>query len=117
MHEWRKQAKYLWYHTQLLHTVWPPVLEAQAGELDKLGEALGQEHDLAVLRGTVLSEFPRAGATATLRALEARVSEQRAALQDMALGVGRRVYAERPRAFARRLGGYWQAWRREQQPL
>ena len=41
-----------------------------ADELDQLGELLGQDHDLAVLRHTVLNEFPRAGSTATLPALE-----------------------------------------------
>jgi CHAD domain-containing protein len=113
-HEWRKQAKYLWYHAQLLHEVWPPLMEAWADQLDLLGETLGQEHDLAVLRGRVLAEFPRAGVTATIRALEARVTEQRAGLQAVARWLGQRVYAERPGAFARRLGGYWQAWRQEQ---
>ena len=72
-HDWRKQVKYLWYHTQILENIWPSVMQALVEELDQLGELLGQDHDLAVLRTTVRTEFPRAGATATLLALERRI--------------------------------------------
>ncbi len=113
-HDWRKQAKYLWYHTQILENIWPSVMQAQAEELDQLGELLGQDHDLAVLRTTVLAEFPRAGTTATLRALEGRIGEVRARKQARARLLGERIYLERPREFTRRLGGYWRVWQAEQ---
>ena len=113
-HDWRKQAKYLWYHTQILENIWPSVIQAQAEELDQLGELLGQDHDLAVLRTTVLAEFPRAGATATLRALERRIDEVRARIQARARPLAERIYLERPRDFTRRLRGYWRVWQAEQ---
>ena len=113
-HDWRKQAKYLWYHTQILENIWPSVMQAQAEELDQLGELLGQDHDLAVLRTTVLAEFPRAGATATLRALESRIGEVRSRMQAEARPLAERIYLERPRDFTRRLRGYWRVWQAEQ---
>ena len=113
-HDWRKQVKYLWYHTQILENIWPPVMQALVRELDQLGELLGQDHDLAVLRTTVLAEFPRAGATATLRALEGRIGEVRARKQAEARLQAERIYLERPRDFTRRLGGYWRVWQAEQ---
>ena len=113
-HDWRKQAKYLWYHTQILENIWPSIMQALTGELDQLGELLGQDHDLAVLRTTVLAEFPRAGATATLRALESRIGEVRARKQAEARLQAERIYLERPRDFTRRLRGYWQVWQAEQ---
>ena len=113
-HDWRKQAKYLWYHTQILENIWPSVMQAQAEELDQLGELLGQDHDLAVLRTTVLVEFPRAGATATLRALERRINGVRARMQAEACPLAERIYLERPRDFTRRLRGYWRVWQAEQ---
>ena len=113
-HDWRKQAKYLWYHTQILENIWPSVMQAQAEELDQLGELLGQDHDLAVLRTTVLAEFPRAGTTATLRSLERRIGEVRARKQARARLQAERIYLERPREFTRRLGGYWRVWQAEQ---
>ena len=113
-HDWRKQVKYLWYHTQILEPIWPPVMQSLAGELDQLGELLGQDHDLAVLRLMVRTEFPRAGATATLMALERRIDERRSRMQAQARLLGERIYLERPRAFSRRLGGYWRVWQAEQ---
>ena len=112
-HDWRKQVKYLWYHTQILQNVWTPVMQALAAELDQLGELLGQDHDLAVLRTTVLAEFPRAGATATLRALERRIDEVRSQIQARARLLAERIYLERPRVFTRRLRGYWRVWQAE----
>ena len=113
-HDWRKQVKYLWYHSQILGNIWPPVMQALAEELDQLGELLGQDHDLAVLRTTVLAEFPRAGATATLLALERRIGEVRARKQSEARLLGERIYLERPSEFTRRLRGYWRVWQVEQ---
>lgn len=113
-HDWRKQVKYLWYHTQILENIWPSVMRAQAAELDQLGELLGRDHDLAVLRTTVLTEFPRAGATATLRALERRINGVRTQMQARARLLAERIYLERPREFSRRLGGYWRVWQAEQ---
>ena len=113
-HDWRKQVKYLWYHTQILENIWPPVMQALAEELDQLGELLGLDHDLAVLHTTVRTEFPRAGATATLRALERRIDEVRSRMQARARLLAERIYLERPREFTRRLRGYWRVWQAEQ---
>ena len=113
-HDWRKQVKYLWYHTQILENVWPPVMQSLTEELDQLGELLGQDHDLALLRTTVLAEFPRAGATATLMALERRIGEVRSRMQGQARLLGERIYVERPQEFTRRLRGYWRVWQAEQ---
>ena len=113
-HDWRKQVKYLWYHTQILENIWPSVMQAQAEELDQLGELLGQDHDLAVLHTTVMAEFPRAGTTATLRALERRIDAVRARMQERARLLAERIYMERPQEFTRRLRGYWRVWQAEQ---
>ena len=113
-HDWRKQVKYLWYHIQILENVWPSVMQALAEELDQLGELLGQDHDLAVLHTTVRTEFPRAGAAATLMALERRINVVRSGMQDRARLLAERIYVEQPREFTRRLRGYWRVWQAEQ---
>jgi D-xylonolactonase len=115
-HEWRKWAKYLWYHTQLLAATWPPVAAAVAGELDELGEVLGQDHDLGVLRGAVQNELSRPIRAATLQALLALIAARQQELRQRARRIGVRVYAERPRGFARRQRGYWHAWREDREP-
>jgi hypothetical protein len=46
-----------------------------------------------------------------LDSLDEEIAGRRAGLQADALALGRRLYAERPGAFARRLEGWWEAWR------
>ena len=54
-HEWRKRAKYGWYHARLLQPVAPSALGRLAKRLKGLSDGLGDEHDLAVLRGMILA--------------------------------------------------------------
>jgi CHAD domain-containing protein len=93
LHEWRKRAKDLWYHQRLLRDAWPEVLKAQADAADRLTKLLGDDHDLAQL-AEHLSDEPEV--------LEA-IAELRAELQADAWQLGRRLYAEKPKAFGRRL--------------
>jgi predicted CopG family antitoxin len=80
LHEWRKRVKDLWYHCLLLQEAWPPVMRA-----------LADDHDLALL-----SEF---GA----EPLEERIAERRTELQAEAFAYGARLYADKPKAFVRRI--------------
>jgi CHAD domain-containing protein len=110
LHAWRKRAKDLWYHQRLLAPAWPAVLEAQAEEAHALSELLGDDHDLAVLAGRLATDGAAAplppavdAERGELRALVAHRSEQ---LRAEATRLGRRVYAESPKAFSRRVGRY-----------
>ena len=105
-HEWRKPAKSHWYHVRLLRDVWRPAMEARTSELSALAELLGEDHDLALLR-TSLVDLDEDGALAVLSPLD----ERRATLQSAAARIGRRLYAEKPRHFERRMHSYWRIWR------
>jgi CHAD domain-containing protein len=107
-HEWRKRAKDLWYELRLLSCAWPGPLEATAAEAHRLADLLGDHHDLAVLREDLRERNLGEGGTAALEAAIARRQEDLAA---DAFSLGRRIYAERPKQFSRRLRRYWQAWR------
>jgi CHAD domain-containing protein len=112
LHEWRKRVKDLWYQERLLRDVWPPVLKAQAGELSRLGELLGDDHDLAVLRDQLTAPGGvGAGLAVDLEPVLAVIDARRAELQAEALAIGTRVYAEKPGAFARRHRAYLKAAR------
>lgn len=106
-HDWRKQAKYLWHALELLQPTWPRVAEALAAEAHALSDALGDEHDLQVLRDA-LHAAP--GGEPLPPALMALLSARRAELHTTALSVGRRLYADDPKVFTDRLKRWYVAW-------
>jgi CHAD domain-containing protein len=91
LHEWRKRVKDLWYHHSLLRQSWKPVMSALADEAHELSDRLGDDHDLALLL-----DF---GA----EPLEAVIAERRQELQQEAFEYGARLYADKPKAFVRRI--------------
>ena len=107
LHDWRKRAKDLWYHQRLLTPVWPGVLGAQADEAHALTELLGDDHDLAGLAERLVAPTPLPPAVDAERgALLALVEQRSGELRAAATQLGRRVYAESPKAFSRRLARY-----------
>jgi CHAD domain-containing protein len=95
-HEWRKRVKDLGYQTQTLRELWPPVLKRLRSELDHLGDLLGEEHDLTLVRSAVLKKADSGNIKEDLRAFLALVERREFELQAGAQTIGRRVYAEKP---------------------
>lgn len=106
-HEWRKHAKYHLQHLSLLEPGMPEFVRAQRKELSVLADCLGDEHDLAILSETLSGEGGSEIAQAP--ALLALMQRRRESLQSQAFALGRVLFAERSRAFAKRLARYWQA--------
>jgi CHAD domain-containing protein len=99
LHDWRKRAKDLWYHQRLLRDAWPELFKAQADAADRLTKLLGDDHDLAQLAEHLPDEPD---------VLEA-ITELRAELQADAFTLGLHLYAEKPKAFGRRLARHLDA--------
>lgn len=110
-HEWRKRVKDLWYYSQLLEPIWPEQMSAVAQELEKLGEYLGDDHDLHLLKLTVAEKPMAAGAEKEVEALVGLIDLRQAALRDAALTRARRFFADKPTVFCARLRQYWKVWR------
>jgi CYTH domain-containing protein/CHAD domain-containing protein len=110
VHELRKRGKDLWYQARLLRDAWPEVLEPTAEEIHEFTDLLGDHHDLAVLAEDLggREEIDPVHSTILRSLIEA---EQIALLAD-ARALGARIYAEKPKAFTRRLRAYWHAWQR-----
>ncbi|MGI8729121.1 MAG: CHAD domain-containing protein [Solirubrobacteraceae bacterium] len=107
LHALRKRVKDLWYHQRLLAAAWPGVLDAHAEQSHRLSDMLGEDHDLAMLTGALLGEDgPLSSAPADLDPLLELVAERRGELQAHARDLAARVYAERPKAYGRRLSTY-----------
>jgi CHAD domain-containing protein len=112
-HEWRKRAKYHWYHMRLLCPVWQEPMKARRDEADLLADYLGDDHDLAVLRETLIDRPDRFGGEGAIQAVTGLIGRRQVELRTKAKTLGERLFAEKPKRFARRLGTYWQAWRSE----
>jgi hypothetical protein len=105
-------SQYHRYHLELLQELWPRQLKARRSEVKTLGAMLGDDHDLAVLRAVVESEsasFGDESAGMPLDLADRHRDELRAGMRPL----GRRVFAERPKALVSRYEAYWRAWRNE----
>jgi CHAD domain-containing protein len=106
-HRWRKREKDLWYLLRIVGGAWPEVLGASTEEAHRLADLLGDQHDLAVLRADLaVRTFSAADSQELADAIAAREAE----LAEAAFRLGRRLYAEKPKAFRARLRAYVSAW-------
>lgn len=108
---WRPCVVELKDHTLLLQRIWEPIQAAFACALADLAALLRDDHDLERFRVT-LAGRPDLPPDAC-KELLARVADRRCELRRAALALGRRIYAEPPRAFVLRIRRYWQAWRED----
>jgi CHAD domain-containing protein len=107
LHRWRKRAKDLWYGLRIVREAWPALLDPTVEQVHELTELLGDHHDLALLAEDLRGRDGLGEREPFAAAIAARQAE----LLDAATALGRRVYAEKPKAFRRRFEGYWSAWR------
>jgi CHAD domain-containing protein len=112
-HEWRKRAKDLRYHVNLLEKAWPDTLKDLGDALHDLTDRLGDDHDLGDLRRVLETSKPLTAGVEKLPRLIAEIDGRRAELQADARPLGARIYSEKPKEFTRRIESYWQTWRSE----
>ena len=104
LHAFRARVVDLRYQLALLACAWPEALNAQAEALDELREALGDHHDLHVLSGFAAE---RGGLKPeAMEELADRVAARQTKLRRRAKIEFDRLFAEKPEAFAARLGAY-----------
>ena len=80
LHEWRKRIKYHRNHLRILRKLAPKTLDARILALWRLGDLLGLDHDLAVVRARIGSDPAFAGVK-TRRRFTAILDRRRAAVQ------------------------------------
>jgi CHAD domain-containing protein len=104
VHNWRKRVKSLYYALDMLGAKQAKGSRRSARRADRLGEMLGEEHDLWMLRAYV-EEHPDAFADdkdAPRKLLE-RIERRRKRLRKRALRLGARLYKRKPSSFTRRM--------------
>ncbi|QQA42227.1 CHAD domain-containing protein [Pelagovum pacificum] len=103
LHEWRKRVKYHRYHARLLSPTWPGFFDVHQRAAKQLARILGDRHDLDVLDAHLeelsLPDKDR-------KAMSSLLSDERDRLEAIALPLGQRLLADKPKA----LVGRWQTW-------
>jgi hypothetical protein len=109
-HEWRKRAKYHWYHMRLISSIWEGPMNARQGEADRISDYLGDDHDLSILRETLLRRPDQFGGEDVVQTMIGLIAQRQVELRTRANSSGARIFAEKPKRLAERLGRYWDAW-------
>lgn len=109
LHTWRKRVKYLRHQLELLSPIYPEALGAMAFSLNRLGEIMGEEHDLAELVAMLETDSYLCPDPVERSMLVALAHDRRRQLVDASAALGNRLYAESPGRFIDRVGVYWGA--------
>jgi CHAD domain-containing protein len=108
-HEWRKRVKDLRHQMEFLAPLWPEVVVGTAMTLERLGDILGEDNDLAELLGLLRRRSDLCPDPRERSLFRALAQQRRSELQVAAEILGRRVYAEKPETLTGRFGEYWGA--------
>ena len=108
-HEWRKQAKYLRYQLETLRPLRPELLEELAKQAEKLGDLLGNDHNLALLRQTLPSVSGHGDHEEVLAVIDRRRDE----LLQESCELAKRFFRDSPKKFERRIKSYWKQRRQK----
>lgn len=112
-HEWRKRAKYLRYHIDILNRVWPEHFETIEDELHDLTDLTGTLHDLHNLQ-QVVTELDNPFSNHEERILfNTLADKQQKYLKKHALLKGQKFYTDSPTEFCNRLEVYWVTHQKE----
>lgn len=109
LHELRKQVKYHRFHLDLLHKSWPGPMKAAVREAKALGEILGEHHDIDVLLAALGQGHAGHDINAAGQRIAVAARPERERLEQAAFHSARRLLAEKPGCFRKRLHGYWEA--------
>ena len=109
-HAWRKRVKDIWYQLRILQPLNGVVLEEIAADAKILGELLGLDHDFDFLLARLENERGDEALRDELAQLQKRIRKRGNRLRRDALELGRRFYAEPPKAFAKRISIFLEDW-------
>jgi len=113
-HTWRRHVKNHWFHVRLLEGRCGNHLMGVQRRLEELDGALGEYHNLVLLREVLAGEcsLSRKEAAKCLRV----VRRYQSALRQHAQVLGMQIYIEKPRRFVRRVKQLWQSTKPVQAP-
>ena len=108
LHEARKSVIHHLHQLEMLKPLWPGMIRMWAGELLKLREALGDLNDLDELEALATGQGPSFSSDAARDHVLQAIAARRANLVNSVRSQADHLFAENPKAFARRIGAMWQ---------
>jgi CHAD domain-containing protein len=108
IHDWRKRAKDHWYQSRLFAPCWPDLFRPIVASADRLGELLGDHHDLSLLAAHVAGLPDETVPDLGLRLLDSSCREAQARIEAEAFPLSARLFAGDPDEVA----ALWVDWRR-----
>jgi CHAD domain-containing protein len=115
-HDWRKKVKALAYELRIIAAAVPELTTTLMPKVDRLGEILGQIHDLDCVKATAELHPRWFGRAADGEAVLAAVDDRRAELEDEALRLAGSVFAGRARDVRALVETGWKLWRKGPDP-
>jgi CHAD domain-containing protein len=112
-HEWRKHVKHHWHHMRLLRPAGPEAAGERIRLSARLGDLLGERHDLDLFVATLAAQPRRGADAARLDLLAAKARKRAAKLEHKAGQLGERLFDEKPRRLAAKWGERWRVQARE----
>jgi hypothetical protein len=97
-HAWRRRLKDHWYQVRLLEGL-SQAARRRAQALKRLETWLGDDHNLVLLRGTILDRPESFGDEKTTAVVLGCAAKYQASLRRRAVKAGERAFARKPRAF------------------
>jgi CHAD domain-containing protein len=110
LHEWRKQIKYLRHQLELLTPIEPTIVGTLAGHAESVGDLLGEDHDLAVLREKLSAEIAGERIARHMTVLGPLIDDERQSIQVEAIPKGKMLFRDNPKKFVNRLKNFWREW-------
>jgi CHAD domain-containing protein len=109
LHDLRRRVVAHRYQMELVEPLWPKFGRLWVAEAQRLRDRLGAFQDLSVLRGFTAPHQPLAPWRARLAPL---IAARQAAHAKTAQRIAGRLFAERPRAFRKRIEALWKSGKR-----
>lgn len=109
-HQFRSEAKVLYYQLRILRPMNPVVLKNLSEELNAVGELLGRAHDLTFLADRLYRDAGDTSWKREAHKLLAVLEVSQSDLQRAAADLAERFFVERPRDFGQRLDTWLDEW-------
>ena len=90
-----------------LRDVWPGPLQERVDEADRLGDLLGEDHDLAVLSQHIADSPDVFESGTTARVFQSLIRIQSDDLRSQSMAIGVRLLGESTSGFVHRIKTYW----------